>query len=297
MALFLHRIGRAAFRRAWIVIIAWAVALGALLGLGIGLGGQLQESYAIPGTESQDAIDQLAAVFPQTAGASAKAVVEVPDGESVEDDRYRDAIEAMESDLEDVEGVSNVLGPFDEYAGDQVSSDERTAYVQVQFDGPVTEVTAESIDAVLATGDLGRDAGMQVAFGGEVFQDTTFGLTITEAIGVLFAGVVLIITFGSLLAAGMPLLTVNDPDGRSTARQTVLWAAALLPVSIMPSAIGITGWPYLAGAALFGAIFLAAAWRFAREQSQTRARKLLLASVLYLPAVFAVAVADHLLWR
>jgi protoheme IX farnesyltransferase len=97
--------------------------------------------------------------------------------------------------------------------------------------------------------------------------------------------------------AGMPLLTVNDPDGRSTARQTVLYAVALLPVSIMPSAIGITGWPYLAGAAIFGFVFLAAAWRFAREQSQAHARRLLLASVLYLPAVFSVAVADHLLWR
>ena len=207
MALFLHRIGRAAFRRAWIVIIAWAVALGALLGLGVGLGGQLQESYAIPGTESQDAIDQLAAVFPQTAGASAKAVVEVPDGDSVEDPDFTAAIEAMESELEGVEGVANVLGPFDEYAGDQVSDDERTAYIQVQFDGPSTEVTQESIDAVLATGEIGRDAGMRVAFGGEVFQDTTFGLTITEAFGVIFAGVVLLITFGSLLAAGMPLLT------------------------------------------------------------------------------------------
>lgn len=207
MALLLHRIGRFAYRRAWLVLAGWVVALAAVLGAGIGLGGQLQESYAIPGTESQDAIDQLAAVFPQTAGASAKAVVEAPDGASVEDGSHRAAIDDMETELEGVDGVSSVLGPFDEYAGDQVSDDARTAYIQVQFDGPVTDVTQESIDAVLATGDTGRDAGLAVAFGGEVFQDTTFGLTITEAFGVLFAGVVLIITFGSLLAAGMPLLT------------------------------------------------------------------------------------------
>lgn len=207
MALLLHRIGRFAYRRAWLVLAGWVVALAAILGAGIGLGGQLQESYAIPGTESQEAIDQLAAVFPETAGASAKAVVEAPDGASVEDPSYSAAIEDMEAELEDVEGVSSVLGPFDEYAGDQVSDDARTAYIQVQFDGPVTEVTQESIDAVLATGDVGRDSGLAVAFGGEVFQETTFGLTITEAFGVLFAGVVLIITFGSLLAAGMPLLT------------------------------------------------------------------------------------------
>ena len=207
MALLLHRIGRFAYRRAWLVIVAWAVALGALLGAGIGLGGQLQESYSIPGTESQTAIDQLAAVFPQTAGASAKAVLEAPDGESVEDPGAREAIEAMEAELEDVPGVASVLGPFDEYAGDQVSDDERTAYIQVQFDGPSTEVTQDSLDAVVATGDLGRDAGLEVAFGGEVFEETTFGLTVTEALGVLFAGVVLFITFGSLVAAGMPLLT------------------------------------------------------------------------------------------
>ncbi|WP_430645579.1 MMPL family transporter [Agromyces sp. GXS1127] len=207
MALLLHRIGRFAYRRAWIVIVAWVIALGGLVGGGIALGGQLQESYAIPGTESQDAIDQLAAVFPQTAGASAKAVVEAPDGDSVENAPYRAAIEEMESELEDVDGVASVLGPFDEYAGDQVSDDARTAYIQVQFDGQTTEVTQDQLDAVLATGDLGRGAGLEVAFGGEVFQETTFGLTITEAFGVIFAGVVLLITFGSLLSAGMPLLT------------------------------------------------------------------------------------------
>ncbi|WP_022891739.1 MMPL family transporter [Agromyces subbeticus] len=207
MALLLHRIGRFAFRRAWYVIVAWVLALGALLGAGLGLGGQLQDSFAIPGTESQTAIDQLAAVFPQTAGASAKAVVEAPDGASVESPSYRDAIEAMEAELEQVDGIASVLGPFDEYAGDQISSDDRTAYLQLQFDGPSTEVTADTLDAVLATGETGRDAGLTVAFGGDVFQETSFGLTITEVFGVLFAAVVLIITFGSLLSAGMPLLT------------------------------------------------------------------------------------------
>lgn len=97
--------------------------------------------------------------------------------------------------------------------------------------------------------------------------------------------------------AGMPLLTVNDTDGRSTARQTVLYTVALLPVSLMPSALGITGWPHLAGAVLFGALFLVAAWRFARGQTQILARRLLLTSVIYLPALLAVAVVDHLLLR
>ncbi|RXZ50941.1 MMPL family transporter [Agromyces fucosus] len=207
MALLLHRIGRFAFRRAWYVIVAWVLLLGGLLGTGLALGGQLQDSFAIPGTESQTAIDQLAAVFPETAGASAKAVVEAPDGETVEAASARDAIEAMETELEQVDGVASVLGPFDEYAGDQVSGDGRTAYIQIQFDGPVTDVAPESLEAVEATGELGSDAGLTVAFGGDVFQETSFGLTITEVFGVLFAAVVLIITFGSLLAAGMPLLT------------------------------------------------------------------------------------------
>lgn len=97
--------------------------------------------------------------------------------------------------------------------------------------------------------------------------------------------------------AGMPLLTVNDPDGRATGRQALLYALALIPVSLMPSAVGITGAVHLVGALLFGGLFLASAAVFARQQTVTTARRLLLTSVLYLPALFGVAVLDHLLWR
>lgn len=229
MALLLHRIGRFAYRRAWLVIVTWVLALGALLGAGLGLGGQLQDSFAIPGTESQTAIDQLAAVFPQTAGASAKAVVEAPEGGTVDSPDARAAIEEMEAELEDLDGIASVLGPFDEYAGDQISGDERTAYIQIQFDGQVTDVTPEMLDAVTATGEIGEEAGLDVAFGGDVFQETSFGLTITEVFGVLFAAVVLIITFGSLLSAGMPLLTALV--GVGAASGGILMVASFATVS------------------------------------------------------------------
>ncbi len=99
-------------------------------------------------------------------------------------------------------------------------------------------------------------------------------------------------------AAGMPLLTVNDPDGRRTGRQAVLWASALVPVTLMPSATGMTGWIALAGALAAGAWFLAAAVRFARTQTVATARRLLLVSVFYLPAVLGALVVDHLVrWR
>jgi len=97
--------------------------------------------------------------------------------------------------------------------------------------------------------------------------------------------------------AGMPLLTVNDPDGRTTGRQAVLYALTLVPVSILPSAVGITGAVHLAGALFFGLAFLLSAVLFAREQSVPTARRLLLTSVCYLPAVFSVAVFDHLFLR
>ena len=97
--------------------------------------------------------------------------------------------------------------------------------------------------------------------------------------------------------AGMPLLTVNDPDGKATGRQAVLYALALIPVSIMPSAVGITGVVHLVGALFFGTAFLVAAALFARQQTVTSARRLLLTSVFYLPAVFGVGVFDHLFLR
>ncbi|MDQ1575626.1 MAG: putative drug exporter of the superfamily [Microbacteriaceae bacterium] len=207
MATLLYRIGHFAYRRAWLVIGVWIVVLGGVLGGGFALGGHTQESFAIPGTESQDAIDKLAAVFPAASGASAQVVYKAPAGATVNDPTYKAAIEKMATELTDVAGVSSVLSPYSPYAGNAIEKGGQTAYTTVQFAAQSDNVTSATLDAVTATAAEARNAGLTVAFGGQVFQNTTFGVTLTEGLGVLFAGVVLVITFGSLLAAGMPLLT------------------------------------------------------------------------------------------
>lgn len=93
--------------------------------------------------------------------------------------------------------------------------------------------------------------------------------------------------------AGLPMLPVIHPDGRSTARQMVLWGAALLPVSLLPSMLGLTGSAYFLGALGLGLFFLGMCVAFAVSLSTLAARRVLLTSVLYLPAVLAVMVLDR----
>jgi putative drug exporter of the RND superfamily len=207
VATLLYRLGRFSFRRAWIIIGIWLALVVTVLGGGLALGGQSQEDFTIPGTESQQALDRLEAVFPQVAGASVQVVSKVPAGASVNDPVYKKAIEDQAAAITKIDGVDTVVTPFDEYAGLAISDDESTALTKVQFAGASTDVTDAAIEQLLDSASIGEDAGMTVAFGGRVLQDETPGITPTEGLGVLFAGVVLVITFGSLLAAGMPLLS------------------------------------------------------------------------------------------
>jgi len=91
---------------------------------------------------------------------------------------------------------------------------------------------------------------------------------------------------------GFPLLTVVEPDGASTARQVVIGSVALLGISLLPSAFGLTGNIYLAGAALLGVGFLALGFSLARTLSMPSARRVFLASLVYLPALFALMTLD-----
>ncbi len=93
--------------------------------------------------------------------------------------------------------------------------------------------------------------------------------------------------------AGIKMLPVVEPDGRITARQIVLFTIMLVPISLAPFFLGFAGLIYLAGATILGIWFLFESVQTARAKTVERARRLLMVSVLYLPLIFGLLVADH----
>jgi protoheme IX farnesyltransferase len=93
--------------------------------------------------------------------------------------------------------------------------------------------------------------------------------------------------------AGILMLPVVEPDGRVTAQQIVIYTVLLLPVSLLPVALGMSGRVYLYGAIFLGLLFLFSSVRAAFSRSRQEARRLLLASVIYLPLLFILMVLDR----
>ncbi|MDX2153413.1 MAG: heme o synthase [Bryobacteraceae bacterium] len=94
-------------------------------------------------------------------------------------------------------------------------------------------------------------------------------------------------------SAGIRMLPVVEPDGESTARQILLYAAALIPISLVPKYLGMAGNLYVIGALLLGAMFLYASVRVSTDRTILRARKVLLASVVYLPLLYGLLLIDR----
>ena len=94
--------------------------------------------------------------------------------------------------------------------------------------------------------------------------------------------------------AGFPMLPVVEPDGRSTGRQALAYAAVLLPVSLVPTLVGVSGLVYFGIALALGAGFLALAVRFAFTRTDQAARWLFFASITYLPLIWISMIVDKM---
>ncbi len=210
MSTLLYSLGRWAYRHGWRVLIAWLLLLGIGGAGAVVLGQGTDNSFSIPGTEAQEGLAQLSRTFPQASGTSAQFIVVAADGDRVDQAPYLDDIEATIAQLEDIDGVLAVTDPFDEMVSGLVTEDASAAIVRLQFDGQATDVSAETraeLTGVVA--DL-RDelpAGSEAELGGDLFSTSVPGVTITEAVGLLIALIVLIVTFRSFLVAGLPLVT------------------------------------------------------------------------------------------
>ncbi|GAA0466041.1 MMPL family transporter [Streptomyces olivaceiscleroticus] len=196
MATLLHRLGRFSFRRRGRVVALWLLLLALLGGAAALFSGPTTDQFKMPGTESQRAMDSLKKEFPQASGGTGSIVIAAPKGEKLKPAQVAPVVE----EAAHVDGVTAAVDPF---KARSISPDGRYALVQVQFDTGAQEVT----DAQRADFEkVGADArGIRVEHGGEVMTSKV-EVGSTEVLGVLVAAVVLVMTFGSLVAAGMTLL-------------------------------------------------------------------------------------------
>lgn len=206
MATFLYRIGRWAFRRRRLVSGLW---LGVLVLAGVAAAmapaGE-DEDLSMPGTESQKAFDLLDERFPQSnsQGAEARLVFQAPDGQRVTATENKAAVEET---LGSLGGGDQVASATDPYKTGAVSKDGTIAYSTITYTVDAVDLTAPTKSAIEDAASQARDAGLTVEIGGSALDsEESLGGT-TEIIGVVVAAVVLVVTLGSLAAAGLSLMT------------------------------------------------------------------------------------------
>ncbi|WP_405923450.1 MMPL family transporter [Streptomyces sp. NBC_00035] len=203
MAVLLHRLGHSAYRHRKLVLGIWLFVLAALITCVSVFGGKLDDRFSVPGTESQRALDSLSKTLPEASGASAQIVFTVPEGHQVTEAPYTAAIAEVVAEAGRAPQVGEVVDP---QASGAVSADRTTAIVQVQYPVQIAEVRTSSVDAIEDAARAAETDGLRTSVGGSVFSSKGVHIGPSEIIGVAVALLVLVVTFGSLLAAGMALL-------------------------------------------------------------------------------------------
>jgi putative drug exporter of the RND superfamily len=200
----LARLASYSFRRRWTVIVCWLLALVGITAANGAFGGDFGFAGRLDGTDSQRAYDLLDERFPTKSGAS--AVVVFADAEGIAS--FEQDIDAYLDELRAVDGIADVTSPF--VVDGQIAADGTVAFAGIDVDPDLDTFDAVTEEVRDRAGPL-QDRGLQVEFAGDAFVEGE--LPASEALGLLAAVVILLIAFGSVLAAGLPLVTaVTTPD-------------------------------------------------------------------------------------
>jgi RND superfamily putative drug exporter len=207
VATLLYRVGHFAYRRRRVVLAVWVAVLVLLVVGAATLSKSTASISSIPGTEAQRAIDLLQERMPEASVGNASArIVFTARGSGKVTDPARMA--AIQQALHKVSASPHVAAVVDPLTAKTISRDQRTAIANVVYDIPSNEVTDAQRSALETAGRSAESAGMQVEFGGSALSEWKLSDT-SEIVAVGIAAVVLLVTFGSLVAAGLPLVTAG----------------------------------------------------------------------------------------
>jgi RND superfamily putative drug exporter len=197
------RLAGVAYRRRGRVLLAWLAALMIAFGLTAAFGDDFSFDYAVPGSDSQRAQELLAQRFPAQSGDTVDVVVRA-EGDAVTDPAVRAEVTTL---LDELAGLPHVAGVADPYADPgAVSPDGGTLLARVNLDvANPNDMPPEDTRRLLAAADGAERSGLSVVLGGQAVRLAEQPEVGSELIGLLAAAVILLVMFGSVVAAGLPL--------------------------------------------------------------------------------------------
>jgi putative drug exporter of the RND superfamily len=236
MSKYLYRLARFAFRRRRLILGVWLLAAIAAIAIGQASGGKTNDTFSIPGTESQNAANVLTARLPAFSGGQSTIVFATHGGAKITGPADKAAIDAAMTRLKAIGQVASVTTPFQSQL---ISPGGTIALGQVQWSAQPVNVTDASLSAVIAAMKPVQAAGLQVEYNGSVYPGWQTSISeAPELIGLVIAFIILMITFGAFAAAGMPILgaiigVITTLMGVTAVASVVTIASASTTVALM----------------------------------------------------------------
>jgi RND superfamily putative drug exporter len=222
----LTRLGGVTVRGRWIVIGAWLAVLIGLVAARAAFGGSYVNNYSVPGSQTQQGLDVLASTFPQQSGYGGQIVFHARTGTVAS---QQAAVNQATANVARLPDVIKAVSPF-AGSGSAVSPDGAIAYASVSFSVVPASLDTSYLDRLNAALAPARSAGLEVEYGGGAGQ---IGQTVddvpSEILGLSCALLLLLLMFGSVLAAALPLVSAVFSVGAGLSLLGLLTAAVTFP--------------------------------------------------------------------
>ncbi|MEP7054018.1 MAG: MMPL family transporter [Actinomycetota bacterium] len=208
------------YRKRRLVVVLWIAALVASFGLSSAFGGAFRADYMAPGSESKAALDLLKDKFPQKAGDTLQVVFKADGGVASAPVKAR--IDAILADIAKSKHVVGITSPFSPEGVRQIAPGGAVAYADVDLDRINTDFTPAEAKALVLPILKKGNTSLQVEAGGAVAGMAQAPKIGSEGIGFIAAALILLITFGSVVAMGLPMMTALFGIGMAVALGTLL---------------------------------------------------------------------------
>jgi RND superfamily putative drug exporter len=256
---FTRAVALAAARHPWRTVASWIFAIAAVFTIAASAGGTFADDFAAPGSQSSRATDLLSANFPQAAKGTALVVFQAQDGTTLVQNRA-----SVASVLSDVAGLEHVASVTDPYQAGTISKDGRIGYAQLTLDVPERQMGKPAFTVLSNAVSSMEDAPLRVELGGDaVFLNSEDDSSGHVGVGLLVALLVLLVVFGTLVSAILPIGLSLVSVGGAIGAITLLAASMTVSVSAIPVA-GLVG----LGVGVDYALFVVARYRENRRVGQ-----------------------------